>query len=172
VGNFEAWHENADIPHQQENGKWVDLETGFEYEPNIDYSDCKIKRKELSQKAKDNRTIAKMFGAKALRGTVKQKEWAEKIRAEVLKSVTEKQATLLCASQSTSHSKFWIENRNLNAKEMGDIFEKICDIAKKYNELLEDAKKHAGTSRHEEIITEIQNYKKEYEKAYSELKFA
>lgn len=118
--NFEAWYCDADIPAKDENGKWVDYETGIHYDPTQRYS-LPVTRKRVSKKAQANRDIAKFYGGKALRGTAKQKEWAEKIRADFLASDAltdgEREELVTCGGV-TGHSKFWIENRELPASEM------------------------------------------------------
>lgn len=94
-----------------ENGMWVDLETG------IPYTDHRHVRKGLSVKAQDARAVAKQFGGKALTGSERQKEWAEKIRAEKLAQMNEEQAALVCSPTNILQSaKFWIENRYASGK--------------------------------------------------------
>ena len=99
--SFSKWYDEADMPKKVD-GVWVDLETGIPYQP----------KAALSDKAKDARSLAKSFGGKALSGTTKQKEWAETIRAEKLKSLSSEAAELICDHNGLcTHSKFWIENR-------------------------------------------------------------
>lgn len=108
---FLEWYNEADMPTKQEDGTWVDLETGIAFNPaHFEAESNKIKTA-LSKNALDARGVAKAFGGKALTGTAKQKEWAEKIRASVLKSVAFEDATILCNNDLTKASKFWIENR-------------------------------------------------------------
>lgn len=82
------------------------------------------KRTTISAKADDCRKTAKLFGGRALKGTAKQKEWAEKIRADKLQEMTPEQATLVCDPKGLlTHSKFWIENRTRAGKEIGAFIE-------------------------------------------------
>lgn len=114
--NFSEWYNEADMPTKLEDGTWVDLETGIAF--NADKEFTKV-RKSLSTKALDAREIAKAFGGKALVGTAKQKEWAEKIRAEKLKSMQFEDAILVCDPTGLlGNSKFWIENRNASASDI------------------------------------------------------
>lgn len=61
--------------------------------------------------AKETRKAASALGGKALKGTPKQKEWAEKIRKECLGRVTEEVGAKLLSAAAAQTSKFWIENR-------------------------------------------------------------
>ena len=110
--SFDQWLEIADMP-ERINGEWVDLETGFTYN---DFKNSKPARSKVNDKAIDARAVAKFFGGKALTGTVKQKSWAEEIRAKVLNVVDADAAILLCNPTSLCKtSKFWIENRAKSA---------------------------------------------------------
>lgn len=117
--NFQAWLDEADMPTKAEDGSWFDLETGLAYDPAHNYI-TGAARQTLSAKALDARAVAKAFGGKALTGTAKQKEWAEKIRAEKLASMTQDQAEMACdPSGLLTNSKFWIENRAAAASAIG-----------------------------------------------------
>lgn len=128
--NFIFWkNEIADMPTLQ-NGKWVDLETGLEFDSSFDY-----KPKNKPNKPNNNKsytTFAKKFGGKALTGTSKQKEWAEKIRYNCLQTVPEAQAKLLCTIGFFSTAKFWIENRD--DKTLGKKAEELVVLVAKANE--------------------------------------
>lgn len=105
---FRDWYEEADMPEKID-GVWVDVETGVPYQPASPKSS-------MSQQAQTARATAKQLGGKALKGTAKQKEWAEKIRAEKLAAMTEEAAELICDPNGLcTHSKFWIENRSKTA---------------------------------------------------------
>ena len=128
--NFEFWINNvADMPQRDASG-WFDAETGLRYDPAFNYPD-KSGRARASVSILNARSIAKKFGGKALIGTAKQKEWAEKIRAEVLLHVTEDQASLLCSAVSvTGHSKFWIDNRDAMPTTIGSFIENLIAAVK------------------------------------------
>ena len=112
--NFQAWIDAADMPSQNASGQWIDLETGFAYNP--------APRAELSAKAKDARAVAKFFGGKALSGTAAQKEWAEKIRTGKLAEMSQDQAEMACDPDGLlKTSKFWIENRTKSGSQIGDF---------------------------------------------------
>lgn len=118
--NFQAWIDQADMP-EQVNGQWIDLETGVAYDPTHNYN-TKAVRQSVSPKAQDARNIAKAFGGKALAGSVKQKEWAEKIRAEKLAGMTQDQAEMACDPKGLlTAAKFWIENRGAFSSEIGEF---------------------------------------------------
>lgn len=74
------------------------------------------KRQSVSDTANKARSKAKEFGAKALKGTKKQKEWAEKIRAEKLNDF--KDPSIISFRGEWTHSKFWIENRDKNGTQI------------------------------------------------------
>ncbi|WP_129352082.1 hypothetical protein [Solidesulfovibrio carbinolicus] len=136
MDNFTYWLENvADIPEEDENGNWRDLETGFQYDPKINYEACEkgTQRKTLSEKAMSGRETAKAFGGKALKGSFKQKEWAEKIRAGKLSSMTDEQAKLACDPNGLlTHSKFWIENRFKSGTEIAEFVTEQKGMLKQY----------------------------------------
>lgn len=124
MSNFNYWiNEVADMPERDEGG-WYDLETGLRFDPSFDYraNQPRAARKPLSTRAQDARAIAKAFGGKALKGTAKQKEWAEKIRAEKLAQMDLDQAEMACDPNGLlTHSKFWIENRARSGREIGEF---------------------------------------------------
>lgn len=66
---------------------------------------------------KESRKIAKFYGGKALTGSsLKQKEWAEKIREDVLTSDAlsdEEKVALLDTANFLDSAKFWINNKDL-----------------------------------------------------------
>ena len=106
--NFDAWYKNADMP-ELVNGVWTDLEDGLTFNRATNYAPTELPRKKTSPATSTARAAAAKFGGKALTGTKAQKEWAEKIRAEILGKVTSDQAEILVRRFPTS--KFWIENR-------------------------------------------------------------
>ena len=110
--SFNAWKNDADIPTQAQDGSWYDAETG------ISFARAATKtRVSVSPKAKVARESAKFFGGKALTGTAKQKEWAEKIRAEKLSNMSPADALIVAADSLAAQSKLWIDNRNKYASE-------------------------------------------------------
>lgn len=135
MGNFEYWyHHVADMPEKDANG-WYDLETGLRYDPNADYDrPSRSARGSISIKAQEARNKAKFLGAKALSGSLKQKEWAEKIRAEKLASMIEEDAKLVCEPTGIPRlAKFWIENRGRSSTD-------IVKFVREYKLLAEQAK--------------------------------
>ncbi|NNC24245.1 hypothetical protein HKX42_00085 [Salinisphaera sp. USBA-960] len=125
--NFEAWINDADMPEKQ-NGVWRDLETGFAYDPKIDYVNgghrSLASKGTVSQKAEESRAAAKMFGGIALTGSKKQKDWGEDIRADKIKSMDIDQAEMACDRDGLGRTaKFWIENRKRSGREFGEFFQ-------------------------------------------------
>lgn len=137
MSNFQTWYDNADMPQRDENGRWYDLEDGIAYDPNYNYSENKSRNyQQVNEKTLENRQLAKFLGGKALRGTLKQKQWAEKIRADVLRAVSVEAAELLCdPSGLCTHSKFWIENREKTAKDFQEYIFTQRKLIKEFNSL-------------------------------------
>ena len=135
--SLKHWLEEiADIPIKDGDGTWYDAETGFTYDDYV--KECKNKRtprEEVSDQTKEYREIAKKFGGKSLRGTKRQKEWAEKIRAEKIQQVDEKAAKILAMSNVSylNSAKFWIEARDLTGHFIAESFEKAFKIVKQAN---------------------------------------
>jgi len=74
----------------------------------------------LSDAATSARATAKHFGGRALTGTASQKEWAEKIRAQKIVAMPLAAAELACDPNGLGRAaKFWIENRDRTAAEIG-----------------------------------------------------
>ena len=118
--NFKKWYDNADMPMRDENGNWYDAEDGLPY----NNSTPAPARRTISATAQSARKTAKDFGGKALTGSKKQKEWAEKIRAKNLQSMTTEQAAQVCSSSLTASAHFWIENRAKSASEIAQFIER------------------------------------------------
>jgi hypothetical protein len=124
--NFTQWLEEADMP-EFVNGQWIDLETGIPYTPS-----SAVSRAVLSIKAQNARVVAKTFGGKALKGTAKQKEWAEKIRAEKLTQMTAEQAEMACDPNGLlTAAKFWIGNRDVTGRAIGEFVQQQKSLLKR-----------------------------------------
>lgn len=130
MNNFDFWMDTvADMPEKDAQGNWYDLETGLHFDASVHYkTGGKSTRWDAPASVKEYRKIAKFYGGKALTGTAKQKEWAEKLRADVLKSEAlsdEQKAELIALEGPLKTSKFWINTRNLKAGEfiVADLLE-------------------------------------------------
>ncbi|WP_434526591.1 hypothetical protein [Photorhabdus asymbiotica] len=120
--NFQAWKDGAIIPVKDKNGKWMDKATGVIYDDEFDY--INIRGKELSPAATLAKNGSKLNGLKPLKGTNRQIEWAEKIRFEKVKSMTDSQlSTVKSGNTSTHKAQFWIELRHIEASNIVDIIE-------------------------------------------------
>lgn len=143
MGNFSYWLEHiADMPEKKD-GQWVDLETGLPYNHNVDYAtgEKRSSRRPLSDKAQDARAVAKQYGGRALKGTAKQKEWAEKIRAEKVTQMTDDQAEMACDPKGLlTNSKFWIEQRERSGAEIGAFVQEQQALLKQARSLREAGK--------------------------------
>lgn len=112
--SFQDWYDDADMPEKDSNGNWYDLETGLYYEkPKL------IQKKKTTQTSEIQkyRNFAKENGGQNLKGTTKQKDWAEKIRYDVINNnlkYNKEYIKTLLKEDEFQHSKFWIENRGIN----------------------------------------------------------
>ena len=79
----------------------------------------KAAQAEKNKKTAEVRKAAGMLGGKALKGTARQKAWAEEIRAKAIKRVEADVAQKLLTDAKYQHAKFWIENRK--ALESGNV---------------------------------------------------
>lgn len=66
----------------------------------------------LRRRTEDTRKAAKVIGGKALKGTPRQKAWAEDIRKQTLCRVSEEVASRLLSEARFQRAKWWIENRS------------------------------------------------------------
>jgi hypothetical protein len=168
--NFNCWkNEIADMPEQQNDGTWVDLETGLTYEHYCNQTKPSAERKAASDDVKENRKIAKKFGAKALTGTTKQKKWAEQIRANVLTSSSlsdEQKTKFLGCANFVEESKFWIENRAVDVS----YFTKE-NISKEYLALRDVKSKHFDTLARTCEVSKKEFARVEIQKQIDENKF-
>lgn len=120
--SLEYWkNEIADMPALVD-GVWVDLETGLAYadcqEVEVARTRTTTEQKHLDRTVKARQT-AKALGAKALKGTAKQKAWAEDIRKAFLEQdLTDDALSLVTSSEMTATAKFWIETRNISRQEL------------------------------------------------------
>lgn len=98
----------------------------------VEYVQTTIKRAVSLQKdvysiTKADNTIADQHGAPKLKGTPKQREFAETVRAEKLTQVTDSELfNTLCASHGrTTDATFWINNRNETAETLAAMTKAI-----------------------------------------------
>lgn len=143
-------NEVADMPTRDKDGKWYDLETG------IYFSDCVQKKKNnISDECKTARQYAKKFGGKSLTGTFKQKEWAEKIRYNFIKSLPEDEIVKiqLYSFDLFQSSKFWIHNRSKTVFQIIIAMFEITKLIEIANELLIKAQSEIKTDSKNIIIS-------------------
>lgn len=113
--NFLIWHDNfADMPLER-HGKWVDLETGFEYDASWDYANNRpfgdAKPGKHDAEIKTARATAKASGLVALTGSTKQKGWAEQIRQKRILSASLAISEAL-GGELFKKASFWIGTRD------------------------------------------------------------
>lgn len=141
ISSFAEWYEEADIPDFDYDLKlWRDLETGLYYDPfgKLDGSKPSqppTPRYVPSDDVKKARQFIKTIGGKALTGTPKQKEWAEKIRLDQMTKLDPEDAKQVVFHEIFAHSKFWIETRDKSAENILTFARKIISYTKIINEL-------------------------------------
>ena len=141
ISSFSEWYEEADIPEFDEELKlWRDLETGLYYDPfgKLDGSKpCQpvTPRYVPSENVKNARKFIKTIGGKALTGTPKQKEWAEKIRLDKMIELDPEDAKQVVFHEIFAHSKFWIETRDKSAESILTFARRVISYTKIINEL-------------------------------------
>lgn len=153
--NFEFWiNEIADMPTKAEDGQWFDLETGLPFRADFDYQSGQSRQRYApSAQAKQGRELAKVFGGRALKGTAKQKDWAEKIRAEKLREMDMDQAEMACDPQGLlTNAKFWIEQRRSSGKAIGEFVQQQKAMLKQYR-----AAREAGDAEQVKALAEQYN---------------
>lgn len=95
-------------------------------------------RRALPEKTMTARQEAKMFGGKALAGSRKQVDWAEKIRAEKIAGMQEVDAIMACRPNGLGRfAQFWIQNRSRSPSEFSEFFReqaKLISICSKLKE--------------------------------------
>ncbi len=69
------------------------------------------KAKKRAEKSKELRKAANALGGKALKGSSKQKVWAEELRKKFLAAVDSEVAERALTAEHAQHSKFWIDTR-------------------------------------------------------------
>ena len=86
-------------------------------------------RRKVSDKTKTIRDDIRKFGYQHLTGSMKQKEWAEKIRKDVVDSLPDDYKSSF--TEKVFHrSKFWIENRHRSALDFVAFCDKSVELLK------------------------------------------
>ena len=107
--------------------------------------------------AKKQRQIAKFIGLKALKGTAKQKSWAETIRKELIEKIskidskeTHKVFAILSAGVFMT-ADFWINRRNIIDQVQSDLY-KAVELKDKANAM--HAAGESGSAEYNEIASQ------------------
>ena len=134
--SFSEWMDHeASIPMQDANGEWYDLDTGIYF---WEYNQEQTPRKPRyapSEQVKTSRAKAKALGGRALRGTARQKEWAEKIRDQKLSVLSDEQKKLVLRFDTLHTAKFWIEKRDQNPSWFFELAQKLAQVIGAHNTL-------------------------------------
>lgn len=112
--SFSEWMKEADMPKRDKNGEWVDMETGLPFKGSLILKKERQAKGKVSNEAKSSRDYAKSLGGKALTGSMKQKDWAEKIRAKKLKELTPVDAKKILSNPESEKSSFWIDRADMS----------------------------------------------------------
>lgn len=156
MNNFKYWlDEIADMPTKDENGKWFDLEDGSYFDENTKYIEANTPSESVSNDAKIARKRAKKLGGVALTGTIKQKNWAEVLRENVLYTCEDAAAKVsLATNKIFNNAAFWIAARNKKHEEMHKLPYLVNNLILKANELLQSAEAEIKTNEKNIIIQE------------------
>lgn len=112
--SFSDWMEfEASIPMQDKDGEWFDLDTGIYFHEYNPPKKDQPPRYSPSAKTAEARAKARKNGGRALRGSSKQKEWAEKIRMQKLSALNDEQKQMVLRLDVLHAAKFWIEQVGL-----------------------------------------------------------
>ena len=108
-----------------ENDFRCEQDNGYDYE----VTQRSVKNTVLSTSA-EYKAIAKSFGGKALTGSVKQKNWAEQIRAGHLAVLSSEEAKMICKHEADffKKSSFWIDNRDKSAQDFINLISNIVSL--------------------------------------------
>ena len=110
------------------------------------------KNSALNTKAKDGRKAAKAIGGAALKGSAKQKNWAEQIRATKLAAMSTAEASAAVKPTGLlNHSKFWIENREVDGKEIGAFILEQQQLLARFNDATEQTKRETLATEYNEL---------------------
>jgi hypothetical protein len=158
MSNLTYWkNEIADIATQDESGKWYDMETGLGFD---DFCTASNESFKISDAAKAARKESKSYGAKALTGSAKQKNWAEQIRADFLKNIKNEECiNMIVVSSIFKKAKFWIEARNKSSYEIEELVLNIKHLIVQANLLEEKANLELVLDK-ANIVIEKGNYDK------------
>lgn len=94
-------------------------------------------RKKVIKETAERRQTAKLLGLTALKGTLKQKKWAEDIRRKFLEnaSADEDVYLFLKSASCAQHSKFWIETRDISTAVKEQAIKTLIVATRKANEI-------------------------------------
>ena len=93
------------------------------YNDAISNSSAKAKKAVLSESAAQAKLSTVKQGGVALKGTPKQREWAEKIRQQRLNALTPDQAAIAVNPNGLfTNAKWWIETRDMDVQKLGAFF--------------------------------------------------
>ena len=118
---------------------------------------------------KENRKIAKFYGAKALTGSSRQKKWAEEIRASFLSFTDlsdQQKSEFLETANFLQTAKFWINNRELDC----EYFTKE-NLTNEYKALIALRNKHYDTLAKTNTVSSKELAKKEIRQQLTDNKF-
>lgn len=88
------------------------------------------------KRAAKSRKAAKLLGAKALKGSAKQKAWGEQLRSKFLAfAENEKALEMVISSAITQTAKFWIETRDVENNDLEVAFINLVEATAKANEI-------------------------------------
>ncbi|MFG6565865.1 hypothetical protein ACGYLI_16735 [Sulfitobacter sp. 1A13421] len=94
----------------------------------------------VKQEAKDARAKLRPFGFKALTGSKKQKDWAEKIRLEIMTPLPSETKMFFAAMEvlPIHRASFWIENRHKSSTNFAEFERGLINLCADLNRKVEE----------------------------------
>lgn len=120
---------------QDKDGEWFDLDTGIYFHEYNPPQKDQTPRYSPSAKTAEARAKARKNGGRALRGSSKQKEWAEKIRMQKLSALNDEQKQMVLRLDVLHAAKFWIEQRDRQPLWFFDLAKKLVQLIGFHNAL-------------------------------------
>lgn len=115
----------------------------------------------LKQKNKETKNLVKFYGGKALVGEAKDRQKAEKLRQDFLKSdrtTDEEKQELLVCSEFVNDAEFWINNKSIDSSNVKNIINKLQGFDVLLEKLSSALSEKGLTENKIAALSEIRNY--------------
>jgi hypothetical protein len=109
----------------------------------------------IGANAQAARTWAVSNGGGPLRGSIKQQNWAEKIRMNKFRSLTDEAQKLALFLKMCEKARFWIENKDKDPELLSKQIEKSAELIKEMNELLHQEEREFAINKQSKLFDEL-----------------